>query len=437
MRQIKTNIFFVFIVYLAVFFTFPAALFAEEKSKIDDKALTLLDCYNLALNQMETIAIDAQRIKEAEAHFLQALSIVMPHVSFASSDTYINKDSSSSSGSSFSGPHIYERNFVFQQTLFSGFKELAAVKGSKFEKQQRSKEKERAEQLLFSDVSDSFYLFLQEQEDLKALASIEKALTDRIQELNKRIDLGRSRKSEVVNVISQLYTIRAEFESVRNQRDLSRELLEFLTGVRIQEVKETNNVLASVKPIEYFAQRAKHRADVEAAENAVGLAKANIIVAKSGYFPTVDLVGNYYVSRNTQPQTSKWDAGLAVTIPIFEGTQVMGDVKLARAAARESELSLQLAGRSSQTDVRETYTSLRYSILRKNVLKKALIAASENYKLQRKDYEFNLVSNLDVLASIQTLLNTKRDLIQATSQAKRMYWQLMVASGATIKDVIE
>ncbi len=432
----KNLLIYIFALSSAFLFTFPASLHAEEKNETEGKTLTLRDCYNLALANMETIAIDAQRIKEAEAHFLQALAIVLPHASFASTDTYIDTHNGIiSSGSA--NAHGYKRNFVFQQALFSGFKEYAAMRASKFEEKQRAKEKERAEQLLFKDVSDSFYLFLQQQEDLRALQSIEKALLDRISELNKRIELGRSRKSEVVNVISQLYIVRAEFELARNQRDLSKELLEFYTGVRIKEVEEPVNILARVKPVEYFTELARRRADVVAAENAAGVAKANVDVAKSGYFPTVDLLGDYYTSRNSQPTGSKWDAGLAVTIPIFEGTQVMGDVKEARARARESELSLSLAGRNSQTDVLETYTTLRYAILRRQVLKKALGAADENYNLQKKDYEFNLVNNLDVLAAIQTLLNTKRDLIQASSEAKRIYWQLIVASGANIKEELE
>jgi outer membrane protein TolC len=78
--------------------------------------------------------------------------------------------------------------------------------------------------------------------------------------------------------------------------------------------------------------------------------------------------------------------------------------------------------------------SLQYAISRMNILKKSVDAATENYFLQKKDYEFNIVSNLEVLTAIQNLQDAKRSLIQATSEAKRLYWQLRVASGQTVKD---
>jgi len=64
-----------------------------------------------------------------------------------------------------------------------------------------------------------------------------------------------------------------------------------------------------------------------------------------------------------------------------------------------------------------------------DALKKAYSAARLNYHLQAKDYERSLVSNLDVLTSIQTLEDAERDYISALYAAKRQYWQLRVAVG--------
>ena len=281
---------------------------------------------------------------------------------------------------------------------------------------------------------DSFYLFLQQQEDLVALQSVEKDLTDRIGELDKRIDLGRSRKSEVAMVRVQVYSVEAELESIKSQRDLARQLLEFYTGVPIQSVEEPQNILDTVKPINYYSALARKRADIIAAENATAAAHSLIQVAQSGYLPTVDLLGDAFAGRNTVPKKASWDALISVNVPLFQGTQVLGNVKQARALEEASRLQWELTDRQSQTEVQEAYTALRYALSRRGFLNKALDAAGENYNLQRMDYDHNLVSNLDVLAAIQSLADAWRSLIQATSIAKRAYWQLWVASGQTIKD---
>ncbi|MCX6340420.1 MAG: TolC family protein [Candidatus Aureabacteria bacterium] len=411
-----------------------AFVHAEEKDASVGRVLTLLQCYILSLNQMETIAIDAQRIKEAEAHFYQAMGILMPQVSFVSSDVYSHRSQSASTEEDMPGPHTYDRAFVFQQTLFSGFKDFALMNASRYEKKQRQQEKERAEQLLFGDVSDSFYLFLQQQEDLEALQSILQALSDRVQELTKRIELGRSRKSEVAMVRVQIFSIQADIETAKGQRDLARELLEFYVGTPVREVVEPGDILASIKPIDHFSALARKRADILAAENAVGAARENIVAARSGYLPTVNVIGEGFTARDTFPQNPKWDAAIAVNVPLFTGTGVLGDVKQAKARERQNELQLQLTGRQSQTEVLEAYTVLQYALTRRALLFKALDAAGENYTLQRQDYERNQVNNLDVLTAIQSLLDQKRNLIQASSIAKRAYWRLCVAAGQTVKD---
>jgi len=91
------------------------------------------------------------------------------------------------------------------------------MKSGNFEKSQRQKEKWRAEQLLFVDVSDAFYLLLETEQDLSVLKTIEFALNDRIQDLKSRQNIGKSRVSEVVTTEYQLYNLQAEIQLERNQ----------------------------------------------------------------------------------------------------------------------------------------------------------------------------------------------------------------------------
>jgi len=155
----------------------------EETSKDhqgnSQDSLTLLDCYKMALKQSETVAIQKEMIKEAEGRFTQYVNRIFPKASFSTS----NKIQNGSGGSAFTLTEIPESKFVFSQPIFSGFKELATIAGSRYEKKQRIQEKIRAEQLLFTDVSDAFYLLLSYWEDFESLAAIRRALEERVEEL--------------------------------------------------------------------------------------------------------------------------------------------------------------------------------------------------------------------------------------------------------------
>jgi len=387
--------------------------------------LTLLDCYKLSLKQSEVIAMDAQAIIEAEAHFLQALSIVLPHLSFNSEDD--RQDATNFS--SISPQDGYERKFTYKQTLFSGFKAIAGITGSELEKKQRQNEKLRAEQLLFLDVSDAFYLILQQEEDLQTLGIIKTALVKRIQELKEREDLGRSRHSETVNTQVQLYRIEAQFETVKSGLEVARNLLEFLVGKSVVKIKAVDKGFPNLNPEDEYVALIQERPDVFALKNAWEVSKKAVLIAKSGFLPTVSLEGNYYTARNTVPTDSNWDATLKVAVPIFEATEVFGNVKEAKAKEIKAGLEYFRLKRKAAQEIRDAYERLSKNISKTKALNKALAASYNNYHLQKEDYRLSLVNNLDVLDAIRTMGESRRDYIQAMYETKRLYWQLLVQTG--------
>ena len=397
----------------------------------EEKPLTLSDCYQLALNRSETIAINSEVIREAEGRFAQALGTILPQVSFVWTQT--NQDSERAF-SSFNHNGSFESKFVFKQTLFSGFKEFAGMAGSSLERKQRISEKKRAEELLFIDVSDAFYLLLEEQEDLKTMGLIRKALNDRVDELKKREDVGRSRHSEVINTESQLYNIEAEIQIVKSQELVAKELLAFLIGGDPGMLSDREDTPDSLGAESFYAANAGLRSDVKAYDFAAGVAKKEAYIAKTALLPTVTVEGNYYERRNTTPLDVNWSTVLKINVPIFEGTTTYGNIAEANAKSREAELQYSRAKRLAVQDIHDSYVKAYSAILRSRAMEKALKSAELNYSLQKEDYKNNLVSNLDVLTAIQNFGNTRRSYMNAFYEKKRMFWQLQAATGNIIQD---
>ena len=385
--------------------------------------LKLDDCYRLALKRSEIIASDAQEIKAAEAHFLQAFGAILPHVSFSRID---NRQQWATSSVSRKG---FEDGFVFNQAIFSGFKEFAAITQSRLERSQREKEKLRAEQLLFADVSDAFYFLLELRHNLAILQTTKWALSDRLIELKARVDIGKSRPSEVASTNVQFYNTQDAIESGRNQELAARELLEFLIGRPVGALSEEKTELTLKTQEEYLAEVGS-RLDVQAADLVWQESKKGVAIARSGFLPTVSLQAAFHRHSSLTPQSEgKWQGALVVDIPILEGTTVFGQVKEAMARERQGRLAFERAQRLAYQDVRNTYVNMRIDIVRRNILQKALKAAIENYKLQIEDYKRNIVNNLDVLTAIQDLSNARSNYMHVAYEAQRFYRQLLAAAG--------
>lgn len=393
---------------------FMSPVYAQE-------GLTLKECYQLALKRSETIGIDQQIIKEAEGQFWQSLSVVLPQLNYQISQQ--SQDNSSSEKG------LRYRRFNFSQPLFSGFKEFAAIRGSKALRKERESQLERAKQLLFIDVSDAFYFLQSYQEDLQAVEDIHKALEDRVAELKRRQNLGRTRESEVASAEAALYKTEADEESVRSQLEVGRQLLEFLVGQPVTSIKDEELPNDSVLNLADFLGKVEQRPDVEASKEALIVAQKNIIVARSGLWPSISLNGNSYDQRTGSLKNVDWDVTLNVNVPIFTGGETIGQVKQAQAQAKEAELALSQTKRSAVLDIQNAYTRFTIDQKREQAFKKASDAADRNYHLQQADYRNSLVNNLDVLQALADWEIGRRDYIAIKNETKRFYWDLKVAVG--------
>lgn len=400
-----------------------------ELAQGHEHGLTLPECYALARKRSEALAIQQEQIAIAESRFTQAFSGALPRLSFSSSD----KRQDATGDSDFTLRTVPERKFTLIQPLFGGFKEFAAMAGANAERRQRNEELMRAGQLLFGDVANALYLALEQRDDLEALKAIRIALSNRIDELKDREQLGRSRASEVASADTALRRIEAEIELIRGRAIASRQLLEFLTGLpRVDALADSAQPLPLLASQETYLNHADVRPDVRADEEAWRVAQRQVAIAKGGLWPTARLEGNYYAERAGVLKDTTWDALLLIDVPIFQGGKGAGAVKEAKARERAAKLLFDQTKRKAILDIRNSYTNLQAALTRRAALQQARQAAETNYQLQTDDYQKSLISNLDLLQALQQLQDARREMIHATYEAKRLYWQLRIAAGETL-----
>ena len=406
----------------------PPAQSADEPvpAMASRETFTLRDCYALALKRSEQLAIAKQTIQEAEGRFLQSLSGALPKLFFNYSHRYRD------------GNNYPESRFSFTQPLFSGFKEFAAMAAARAQGRQFRQQELRARQLLLVDVADAFYFYGFYQEHLELTQGIIQALEGRIGELTKRVDLGRSRASELSSARARLRRAEAEAEQSRGEMNVARELLEFLIGKPVGDIEDGLNVAPAPTSEEEILSYAQGRPDVQAAREAFVAAKKNVVVARAGWWPNLSLEGNSYTQRSTvQTATGvsgDWDATFKVSVPIFQGTETLGKVKEASALATQAELELSETTRRALMEIRQAYVQWESAYNRVAALQKAVDAIEENYQLQTADYRLSMVNNLDVLQALEDLHDIRRDHIDATTDLKRFYWNFKVKTG-DLKDV--
>ena len=395
-----------------------------------NQGLTLEECYQKALKQSETIAIKQQQIEETKAQILSAWSTISPHVSLYY--TYLKQGAypSQVAQSYVAQPTSQQGRFTLTQPLFSGLKEFAGLSAAKHLNQQRTSEELYAEQTLMDDIANAFYLLVSERKSVQIFTEIDKLLSQRINDLTERVNLGRSRPSDLSSTKVLLYQNLAQIESIKSLEQNSIELLKFLTGIeKIDTLNDGEQIPEKLEEINVYLARASTRPDVEAAKEAYQVSQEQIAIARGNFFPSLSLIGDYYPEATGKYTSPDWDISLALQLPLLPTIDNIGNINQAKAQANEAEKNYELINRTAFYNIQTAYENLKGAFIQRAAYEKALKADEENYLLQKDDYSQHLISNIDFLTVIQFLQNSRMNYMNILYQTKQLYWQFKVAIG--------
>jgi len=412
----QTNHFLIFLLALSLLGStgIQAKETASPTSNVETGSLSLEECYRLALVQSEVVAIQKEAISRATAQIFNAASQGLGNVDFIINRTFQDSQKSNLSGSSIGNaigdPNMQESKFTISQPLFQGFKAIGALTGAGSFKQQQTEAWIRAKELLYSDVARAFYNVLRYEKEIEINQGIHELLEKRIKELEDREKIGRSRTSEVITAKTDLKILEADVASARGALATVRYLLEFLTGTELgtRKLEEESSETVSSQTLTEHLKMAALRSDVKAAEQAVKTAWRGILVAQSGFWPTITLDHNRYMRREGVLANLDWDTLIKFDVPLFSGTATVGQVKDSIGILKQQKLTFSLAKRQAELDIKQSYQIWLSAKETNNLLKEAVQDAERNYAIQSEEYTRSLVSNLDVLAALQSLQNTRQ-----------------------------
>jgi outer membrane protein len=414
---------------LIVYLTNPLCSWAQNAN-----TLGLKDCFKAALKRSEVLATQQELVIQAEQNYHKAWSAILPSVNGSYAYFYQNAPGLSSSGNTDTSSGQQTLKIIADQPLFRGFRDFAALHKEKALIKAQELAKQWAGMRLYQDVAMAFYTCLSVQKDLALLDKELELYEKRIKALEDRISIGRSRITEVLTVQAAQAILKAQREQVLGQLDVAKALLAFITGLEPEAISlaDTEQLPTDIPSLESYQLELNSRPDIIAAKKNLQAFKSNVSVAKGASLPTVDLLGNYYVERPDRHENGDWDAELSVTLPIFSAASISSDIHTAESEKRQSEIQLSLVQRMALEEIRSLYHNLKSNIAQLKALQEAFEIAEKNYNANAKDYELNLVTNLDVLQALTAYQDTKRSLEKVNYLTKINYDQLQAATAHVI-----
>lgn len=392
-----------------------------------EAAVSLKESFKSAMTNMESIKRAKAVVDQSIALKNEARAAIMPTISGVGSYTKIDPPSAAGA-SPFLLTKQYSGAIRLNQPLFRGGL-VSALEYAKENVLLAKYQKDATAVNLYQLVINAYYSLAVAQMDVKNVAELLEYSKERVNEIRERTKIGRSRRGELVEAEAQLHIAESQYQQVLLNLQQAEKTFEFYTRIKPEKLIVPAELPKLDGPVGEYLVKVKNRPDIKANRQQVSLADQEISIAKGSHYPQLDLTGNYYLDRTGVLETSEWDVGVAVVIPIFQGGAVEAQVKQAAEGKRIAELSSSEALRAAERDVAINYHNFLRIREQLKSLREALKKSEQVYKLNKKDYQYGLVTNLDVLQSLNVFIETKRSYDNLISIGHLNYKNLEALTG--------
>jgi outer membrane protein len=398
------------------------------------QAVSLKQAFEAALTKTEGIPLAQSRLGQSQERVSQAWGAMLPSVSLLGS--YLKQNSTASAGGvagAFTLADQFNSRFALTQPVFRGFAEYAAIRSARADRRAQEASLEQARVVLYSSVASAFFGVLTREQDRANLQTLLELTEQRVQDLQARSQIGRSREGEVLTAQAQVAVLKSQMQVARSTLDQARDLFALTTGLARDTLLEVPHApslsLSTLGDLGEYLGQIEERPDLKALREQLLASEESVSVARAGHFPSIDFTGNYYLSRTGVQSSVNWDLGVSFVLPLFQGGIVSARVSEALGRKNERELLLAQGRRSAENQIRSAYETVRAGIEQTDALEQAARIGERNYKAQVRDYHHGLVTNLDVLQALNSFQETKRSLDQVRFQTLSAWAGLQSAIG--------
>lgn len=255
-----------------------------------------------------------------------------------------------------------------------------------------------------------------------------------------------ARNQLTAGVATQIDVTRAEAQlAVAEQARLQQETVVFESELLLKRLLDVQP--GSVLKLEPFqVQRANptlfafseqqaafgQRADYLAAQKALEQARVNVRTATYQRLPALSLSGNYGLASANWDDDNKqeqWQAGIGVSMPLFDGLRAGADRRIALSRQRAQEMRLHGLELQISSELRLAVHDAASRNAQITVAEKSLRLAQEELRLAQQRYQQGVADNREVVEAQNRLAIAEDSFVEAVFQYNLSRVELARAKG--------
>ncbi len=337
-------------------------------------------------------------------------------------------------------PDNYAWDITAAQPLFTGWRLTLARDLASLGVDIAQIQRETTVQELVLEVKKAYFGILkaeklrtvaeQSVEQLKAQLEVSKAFFEE----------GIIAKNDLLQTEVQMAQARQDLIRATNGVALAKSLFNTLLRrgvnqeVEIQDILDYTPVRLSLD--EAFEKAKLDRPEIQEVSLAVVSAEKNVKLSKSGYYPSVTLIGNYgretddwLLEASSGEDPDVWTITLQGEWTFWEWGKTKHEVAAARARLNKAGHLLNEVQDNIRLEVKDAYLSLREAEKNIQVAETAVVQAEENFRMNEERYKQQVATATDVFVAETLLTQARTNYFNALSDHNIAWARLERAMG--------
>ncbi len=319
----------------------------------------------------------------------------------------------------------YNVKLSLQQPLFTGFKliSLRSAAESNYEALKSDYNKDANEAAL--NIQNAFWNLYKAQKVLVLVVENLKQLEEHLSDTKKFLDNGLATKNDYLKLEVQYANVRLmRIESANNVK-VAQAALNKLLGYNISDPTEITapDIQSGIGEMKYndlSKEAVNQREELKSTQLRINAGEDALTAARSAWYPSVFLFGDYYYSRPNQrymPAKDEfkdtWDVGVSLNWELWNWGYNSSQSTQAEQQLIQTQTAYEQVKDNIELEVYQAYLKIISENDKVDVNKISVQQAEENYRITSEKYNQQVATSTDLIDAEASLLDAKTKLATA------------------------
>jgi len=395
--------------------------------------LSLRTCIDIALKNQPAIVAAREGVNAGQGRVTQATSPYLPQVS-ASTGYSESRSLGGALGDSIS--KSYATSLSINQVIYDFGKTGSTLDAARLGTRSLERDLERVVQETILNVKQSYFALLAARKLLVVAQKTVEQAESHLKQAEAFFRSGSKPRFDVTRAEVEVNNAALGLINGKNNVRLSTISLCNVMGIDPSSDVDIDDILsapASIPPMEQaLTESLKNRPDMLKAGADIDAARATVKANQSNYLPTLSANGAYSWAHGTSEMgpyngdiQNSWNAGVTLSMPLFEGGLTNGKVSEAKANLRTLEAQRSTLRQSIVVELNQAYADIESATARMAVMELSLKKAQESLDLAQGRYEDGVGPYMEItdaqVASVSAETNHVQALYDYQLATARLY----------------